>query len=121
MSIHPAEAVAVQAHADVELTAMVAVPPSLPKVAERGVTLKLQVGVGAGPGGAGEGTGVVIGGWPGSGVGAGVGGAPCVMLSRIPLIRMAPMRRSLDAFAVATMTSVPSPCPLAGDTCNHDD
>ena len=39
MSIHPAEAVAVQAHADVELTAMVAAPPSLPKVAERGELL----------------------------------------------------------------------------------
>jgi hypothetical protein len=98
--------------------------------------LKVHDGPGAGEGGGvgvdGEAGGADVGGGPVSGAGAvcgdeldgtgaGAGGAPCVTVSRTPLMRMAPMRTSLDAFALATMTSVPSPWPFAGDTCSHED
>ena len=75
MSIHPADAVAVQAHDDVELTSIAAAPPSPPKLAERGVTLKLQVGVGAG-------AGVETGGGSGAGAGVGCGDGGVARLGR---------------------------------------
>jgi hypothetical protein len=124
MSIHPGDEATAQAHPDVELTSSAPAPPSAPKLAERGVTSKVQAGVDAG---VGDGAGVETLGCPGSGAGAGddmVGDgaeAACVSVSRTSLMRMAPIRRSVDAFAAATMTTVPSPCPFAGETWSHDD
>jgi hypothetical protein len=50
MSIHPCDSLAVQEQLDPVLTAIVPLPPELLKLAERGVTVKLQLDPGPGAG-----------------------------------------------------------------------